>query len=82
MRHPELVFLAAERCHVHTLRVIYDAFDKRRLFISARTLSAVHDQFIHSGEIPLLVEDYALSLLAKHERETKLPNNYSNWLRR
>ena len=80
MRHPELIFLAAERLHIHVTRVISDAFDKRRLYISAYTLSSLHDRLLYEGEIPEFVEDYALNLLAKHEKETRLPNGFTEWL--
>jgi hypothetical protein len=80
MRHPELLFLAMDRCHVRLHKLIYDAFDRKRLFISARTLCALHDKFMRCGDVPEFVEDYALDLLAKHEKETKLPNSYQEWL--
>lgn len=71
MKHPELIYLAAERLHISVMKVIYDAFDWKRIYISARTFSAVYDQFLRSGRIPEYVEDYALNLLAKNEREVK-----------
>ena len=82
MSHPELVYLAAERCHIPVVRVIHDAFERKRLYISARTLSSIHDSLMHRGVVPEMVEDYALDLLAKHERETRLPNSYDEWIRR
>jgi len=85
MKHPELVYLASHRCHVSLMKVIYDAFDKKRLYISARTLSAVHDDLVFHGRVLELVEDYALKLLAENERkqkQLKLPNSYEEWIKK
>ena len=77
--------MAAHKCHVILLKVIYDAFDHRRLYVSARTLSAIHDELVYHGRVPEFVEDYALNLLAENERKQKLlrlPNSYEDWIKR
>ncbi len=80
MQHPELVFMASDRCHVALMRVIYDAFENRRIPVSAKTVSAVYDELMHHGKVPELLEDYCLNLLAQAERQQKyLLNGYEEW---
>lgn len=66
------------------MQVIYGAFDRRRVNVSARTLSLIHDNLVRNGTIPEVVEDHALSLLAEEERRQKtlrLPNSFDDWIR-
>lgn len=85
MKHPELAYLASHRCHMSLMQVIYGAFDRRRVYVSARTLSMIYDNLVRDGVLPDLVEDHALSLLADEERRQKqlrLPNSFEEWTKR
>lgn len=85
MKHPELAYLASHRCHMTLMQVIYSAFDRRRVYVSARTLSLIHDNLVRNGTIPEIVEDHALNLLAEDERKQKqlrLPNSFEEWTRK
>lgn len=83
--HPELIYVAADKWHIKPLQVIYDAFCFCEVRTSPRRLCNVYNAFVNRGEIPVFVEDYALKILAEHERQQKqlrLPNGYEEWRKR
>jgi hypothetical protein len=80
--HPELVFIASDRCHIQVLQLIYDALCYYEIRTNSKGLCRIYNRLVNRGEVASYIEDYCLMLLAKHERETKLPNSYAEWSKR
>lgn len=81
--HPELVLLASHKCHITPIRIICNALSYGRISADRRTILAIYDNLINHGIVPTNVEDYALYLLAEHERKHKqLVYRYEDWKKR
>lgn len=83
MQHPHLIRLASVRCRISVNRLIWDAMQKQRF--CTESFNKIHDRFVFLDEIPPFVEDYALNLLAKHEKQQKqtcLLYGYDEWRKR
>jgi hypothetical protein len=80
--HPELVFIASDRCHIQVLQLLYDALCYYEIRTNSKELYQTYNRLVNYGEVSSAIEDYCLMLLAKHEKNTRLPNSYEEWTKR
>lgn len=80
MKHPELVRLASVRGRMSVERLVMQALRTQRFYNEG--LTKIMQRYEYLNEMPQFVEDYALQLLARYEREQKeqcLLNGYEQW---
>ena len=69
--HCELIYIAAQRENIPVARIIYDAYCYNEFMVSKRQLYNIHNSLINGKNIPQIIEDYALTLLARRDNEAQ-----------
>ncbi len=64
MRHPEFIYLAANKLNMSTFQLIYDAYAHNDIFLNSHAMVAIFRFYLHTTITVPLVEDYALEVLA------------------
>ena len=64
MKHPELIYMAADKLHISPFQLIYEAFAHNDVFLNERGAIRNHNYFVNTGIVVDLVSDYALDVLA------------------
>ena len=87
MKHPELIYMAADKLHISPFQLIYEAFAHNDVFLNERGAIRNHNYFVNTGIVVDLVSDYALDVLAgkivlQHRLKMWIMHNQDGKLRR
>jgi hypothetical protein len=65
MRHPELIYKAADKLDMSAFQLIYDAYAHNDIFLNSSAMVLAFRLYVKAGITVPLVEDYALDVLAE-----------------